>query len=95
MFKNVPMSVLGERGLESDESKPKAAKQKMVKNFKAKQQLANSIVECICHLSLRYVSCSLLQRFFWLPVEGNSRIRLKKIVSDRFISGFFPLFDSF
>lgn len=90
MFKNVPMSVLGERGLESDESKPKAAKQKMVKNFKAKQQLANSIVQCICHLSL-----SLLQRFFWLPVEGNSRIRLKKIVSDLFISVFFPLFDSF
>lgn len=63
MHKNVSMSAVGEQGLESGESKPKAAKQKMVKNFKAKQHLTNSIAEHTCHLSWS-MSCSLLQSFF-------------------------------
>lgn len=50
------MSVWGDQGLESEESKPKAAKQKMVKNFKAKQQPTNSITEHTCNLSFKYIS---------------------------------------
>lgn len=58
------VSVLGERGLESNETKAKAAKQKMVKHFQAKQQTTNSIIEHPCNLSLKYISRSLFQRFF-------------------------------
>lgn len=92
MYKNVPVSVLGEQGLESDESEPEVAKQKIVKNFKAKQQLTNSIVEHTCYLSLKYVLQPFTE-FFWLQLEANSRISFKKRMIQTSLCLFFSLFD--
>lgn len=72
MYKNVPLSALGKQGLEADESKPKAAKQKMVKDFKAKQQIANSIIEHVFDLSLNYVSY-----FRGFSVTGGRKLQKK------------------